>query len=156
MKTFVVTLGLMLSLAASAANPPMPKYNLASGEVYGEYEELTNEWCKDTEDRPCVAGEVNKENGQVVLYLVDFDRTIPLKPTAAGRLVFKWENPKDDDCDDPGCWNLLGLSGVIYPKLKAGKWVPALKVFARKDYPFPDEEGAPEGEVTEIYKYNKR
>lgn len=44
--------------------------------------------------------------------------------------------------------------GVIYSKkLSRGGSVPAIKLYVKKDYPFPDEDDAPEGETTEVEKF---
>lgn len=140
------------------AQAQVPQYSLATTEVYGQYEQFTTSSCTDEHSRPCVGATVKKVNGKAILKLTDFDAQIPLFETSNGRrrIVFNWENSQDGDCDDPGCWNLLGLSGVIYPKKQGNKYVPALKVFVKKLYPFPDEEGAPEGEVSETENYIKR
>ena len=155
MKLAVLFLGTVFSLSSWAA-PRKPAYDFTASEVYGTYEQQTTESCTER-GRPCVAAVIKTIKGQPVIDLKDFGRDpIPLSETKRGNLVFKWENPEDDDCDDPGCSNLLGLSGVVYPKKVGSKFVPAVRVFAKWDYPFPDEEDAPEGNVVHVETYVKR
>jgi hypothetical protein len=93
------------------------------------------------------------DKGRPFVEFADYSTKVALKPLS-DRMVFKWENPEMGDCDDPGCWNLLGLSGVIYSKkLSRGGTVPAIKLYVKKDYPHPDEADASEGEVTEVEKF---
>lgn len=152
--TFLVA-SVVFALNAHAAQKPY--YDFSTSEVYGSYEQLSKDSCTDEQNRPCVGAVIKTIKGQPFIDIKDYGRElIPLVETKKGNLVFKWENPEADDCDDGGCWNLLGLSGVVYAKKKGTKYVPAVRVFVKKDYPFPDEEGSPEGEVTETETFIKR
>lgn len=156
MKKFARILILTL-LASTSAFAEAPKYTLTSNEVLGDFEELTTESCKDETGRPCVVAQVTKKDGTVTIELLDYRHVkVSLKATKSGRLVFKWENPKDDDCDDPGCWNLLGINGVIYPKKKGDSYVPGLRLFVSKQYLYPESEEDPSGNVVEVENYIKR
>lgn len=142
-------------LVASEAQAAKPKYTLGSSEIYGTYEQLNTDSCTDEQNRPCPVGAIKKVDGKIVLDLVDYNAQIPVR-AKDGVIVFKWDNPEQGDCDDPGCYNLLGITGLISPAKKGNKWIPTLKMMVKKDYPFPDEEGAPEGGVIEIERGIKR
>jgi hypothetical protein len=57
-----------------------------------------------------------------------------------------------EGCDDVGCWNLMKLSGVIYPSKAGEEWLPAIKLTVKREYPYPEYEGDNEGEVTEVIR----
>jgi hypothetical protein len=144
---FIATFVSLNSVAAAT--------RLKVAEVVGSYEYADNSSCTESETGlPCLAAFVTvDEQGRPFVEFADYGTKIALKPLS-DRLVFKWVNSENDDCDDPGCWNLLGLSGVIYSKkLSRGGSVPAIKLYVKKDYPFPDEDDAPEGETTEVEKF---
>jgi hypothetical protein len=78
------------------------------------------------------------------------DLKIPLRSTN-GVFVFSTGDaegvPGHDDCQDPGCGDVLKVSGVLYAKKVGTEWVPTLKVSLVLQFSHPDEEDAPEGEV---------
>lgn len=59
---------------------------------------------------------------------------------------YGYDGPDNDDCQDPGCLNLLKITGVIYPRKVDGQWVPTIKAHVTIDFPHPDEREAPRGE----------
>lgn len=153
MKSVLFLVGLFASASAWAA---APKYDLSSKEILGAYEEV-NGSCTDINDRPCIGVRIKKGDGVITVTLENYrDIEVNLRETKKRALVFKWENPENDDCDDPGCYNILGISGVVYAKKKGRTYTPAVKLYVKKDYPFPDEDDAPEGEVTEVENFVKR
>lgn len=158
MKSYILALSLMVigSISASIAFAKAPKYNLKSKEIYGGYEEVGSSGCTEYKTGlPCIGAEVLKINGKAVLHLSTYDVSIPLN-ASNGRIIFKKEGSDFAQCDDPGCFDLLGVSGVIYPKKQGNKYIPAVKVYLYKEYPYPDEEDSPSGEVTETERFIKR
>ncbi len=130
------------------------EYTLSSPEIFGDYEQLTTNDCADEKGRPCVGARVKKVNGKTTIELDDYNLRITLHLSKKGRVSFKWENPDADECDSPDCWNLLSISGTIFPKNKSH--LPQLRVLIKKNYPHPENDESPQGNVTEIQNYNKR
>lgn len=156
MRSIFILFAVLIAFQAQAKSKA-PQYSLSSKEIYGEYEQLTTDFCTEVPGNgPCLGARVKAVGKNAVIELVDYDATLSLYETKNGRVVFNWINKEDDDCDDPGCWNLLGLSGVIYAKKKGNQYVPALKVFVKKDFPYPGEEDDREGEVIETENFIKR
>lgn len=148
MKKIALLLGLFISMGAQATPP---EYSLESPEILGGYR-LPRARCLST-GPSCDFATIKKVRGRVVVELPEYEQTITLRESAGGRLTFSWENPENDDCDDPGCGNLLKVSGVVYPRKVGRSYVSTLKLYVTMDYPFPDEEDAPSGETVETESY---
>jgi hypothetical protein len=73
-----------------------------------------------------------------------------------GVLVFTSGVMPSDECDAPGCGNLLKVSGVIYPVAENGKWVPQIKATYTIECPYPDDPEAPRGEVRTTQRMKKQ
>lgn len=52
-----------------------------------------------------------------------------------------------DDCDDPGCGNVVQITGVIYPKKVDGGWAPTIKAYHTVEFDHPVEVDDPDGEL---------
>lgn len=70
-----------------------------------------------------------------------------------------WVFSGDDfgqDCDNPGCYNLTKIAGVIYRKKVGKKTVPAIKARITLEYPHPEYPGDTEGEKAYTVRYFKK
>lgn len=134
--------------AATEALTGAPRYDLSSDVVLGEY----------TSDEGCPGGfdacerVVVRRSGAKVEVSFGFDafgsRSYIASAWSDGRVIlFSTGDITDGDCDDPGCGNLVRMSGVIYPVRVGQRWVPQVKATYAVDFPFPDEPDAPDGEV---------
>lgn len=129
-----------------------PTYDLDTDHILGVYG--GEDWCSGGFDA-CVDAEIRaKEEGGYEIELGGgqyWDGYMADLHESNGVLLFSTGDryddtgPDFDDCDDPGCGNVLKISGVIYPKKIDGQWVPTIKSYYTIDFPFPDEEEAPEG-----------
>lgn len=139
-------------MATQAQATDKPRYTTHSLELVGEYAPLTHRSCKDERGRPCTEAVIKHTPEGLVIQATyeGRDEWFKLFPVSSGALVFKWTNPQEGDCDDPGCGNLISISGVVYPKKINGKWTPALKMNVVNDFPFPEEPGDPSGLVTTV------
>lgn len=135
---------------SAALRSGAPRYTKSSPEVVGKYSSAQGcpggfDVCDDIEVRRKGAGlEVS----------LGMDRYVARVFESRGALVFSVDG-LNEDCDDPGCGNLTKISGVIYATRLDGKWVPRIKATVLIDFPFPDEEGAPEGEVKTVVRLDK-
>ena len=59
-------------------------------------------------------------------------------------------------CDDPGCGDLLKISGVVYPVRQGNDWGPQIKATYDAEFPFPDEKDAPNGDVRSTIHLQKQ
>ena len=128
-----------------------PRYTKTSPEVVGKYS--SDQGCPGGFD-VCYDIEVRRKGAGLEVSLGMDDRYVARAFESRGALVFSVDG-LNEDCDDPGCGNLTKISGVIYATRLAGKWVPRIKATVLADFPFPDEEGAPEGEVKTVIRLDK-
>ncbi len=63
--------------------------------------------------------------------------------------------PGYDDCQDPGCGDVMKVSGVLYPKRVGDTWRPTIKVTYDMEFWHPDEEDAPHGEVRHVSYFTR-
>ena len=155
MKFFSIVFCLLLSLSSWADGKP--RYSLSSSELIGEYEAIADVGCIDGLD-VCYESSILKKDGKLVIYFgaSDYyeysDKIFRLRKTKNGVLVFTGGG-FNDDCDNPGCANVLSISGVVYPKKIDGIWVPQVKANIELECGAP-EDGGCDGE--EEYKYTVR
>lgn len=132
-----------------------PRYTFKTREVLGEYTSDGGcaggfDACDSVEIMPLEEGE-----GLRIWFGGPYGFDAPLRQTKNGVLVFStavnWA-----DCDDPGCGDLRHISGVVYPVAKKGKWVPQVKATYLAEFRYPDEQGAPEGEVKTVLHLTKK
>lgn len=57
-----------------------------------------------------------------------------------------------DRCDDPGCGNVLKITGVIYPVRSGSTWKPQLKATYQTQFAHPESDEDPNGEYREVVR----
>jgi hypothetical protein len=77
-----------------------------------------------------------------------------LSRTRSGAYVFT-SGEIFGECDDPGCNYTSKISGVVYLKKVGTKKVPSVKLNVTSMHPYPEYEGAIEGETTETLRFTK-
>lgn len=121
--------------------------DVTAAQITGEYEPSTP---ADGSDFFFVS--IREEGGKTILDLDGFE--FDLLPTASGARVFSKEDVTSD-CDNPGCWNMTKANGVVFlDKDDANR--ATIKVTIRRDFPFPESEDEPSGEVVDNYRYVKK
>ncbi|MBK6692169.1 MAG: hypothetical protein IPG50_08185 [Myxococcales bacterium] len=131
-----------------------PRYTLESPEIFGDY--ASDDGCAGGFD-VCYSVKVRRSGDKVEVVLGDesFGAVVAPAWMSRGSVLFSVDG-LEGDCDDPGCGNLQKISGVIYPVKKGTKWVPQVKASIVADFPFPDEQEAPSGEVKSVVRYKKK
>lgn len=130
-----------------------PKYTLRTAAIFGAYH--SDEGCPGGFSE-CYDVTVSKKGSGVEVTLGDQYGSVTASAWASnGVLLFRAKDLRGD-CDDPGCGNLLEVHGVLYPKKVGSAWVPQVKVTYLAEFNFPDEEGAPEGEVKTVVRMTKK
>ena len=61
----------------------------------------------------------------------------------------------DDDCDAPGCGNMESISGKVVEKRIGGRRVPVLQVRFNQEFPYPENEEDPAGEIVHETEFEK-
>jgi len=140
-----------------------PRYTVDSEIVLGTYS--STEGCAGGFDI-CEDIEVRRTPTGLEVKLGHFDMfgappfLVPVREADNGVIVFSSGDLPNHrpfgDCDNPGCGNIVRVSGVVFPAAEDGRWVPRLKAFYTFDFPFPDEHDAPHGEVKESLTFKKR
>ncbi len=150
---------------ASELRDKKPRYSLESAELLGEY--ANDEGCPGGFDA-CEQIRLRRtaDGAGLEVSIGGYEQwyarglVAPVQATQSGVLVFTTgELPNElpwADCQDPGCGNILKVSGVIYPVAQGDTWIPRLKATFTLDFPYPDEDGAPEGELREVRYFGKR
>ena len=55
-------------------------------------------------------------------------------------------------CDDPGCGNMLKITGVIYPVRAGSKWRPQLKARYQTQFAHPESGEDPDGDFHDVVR----
>jgi hypothetical protein len=82
----------------------------------------------------------------------------PLSRTPTGAFVFTHdEGLVVNPCDDPGCGDIIKISGVVFLKNAAGgPSQPQVKLTVTQEFSHPESEGDPEGEVKRTVRWVKK
>lgn len=146
--TLIRSLHLLSLFAASPALAlPCPPLNSIEPAIYGSYSSL------ETDDRPG-AEIVRLASGKSVVRFEE-EGVEALLQVRKGKMVFVAEELSQVSCDDPGCNNLLEIRGELARKRVNGVCRIVLKTKTTREFPYPESEGDPEGEVTELRNYYK-
>jgi hypothetical protein len=150
-------------VAACASEDEAPRYDLSSDVIVGPYGD--GERCTGDFDA-CEKVEVRRvgERLQVVIGHYEAKSKRPLVAAARasedGVVTFTTgelpNEPPWGACMKPGCGNILKVNGVIYPNREGEGWVPRVRVFYTFVFPYPDKEGAPDGELRELRYLSKK
>lgn len=139
-----------------------PRYTVDSPEVLGVYRSGPGEHCPGglTE---CEHVELRKVDGKLKVsfgwdaFEEGYEGVTDVWATDSGVLVFSIDDgPWSRECDDPGCGDLVKISGVIYPVRDGDRWVPQVKATYDAVFHFPDDERAPEGDVRTVMRLRQR
>jgi hypothetical protein len=128
-----------------------PKYTTRSVAIRGEF--TTNETCAGGFDS-CERILVKRTESGLDLEFGYWD-SYHVTTWAKNGVVLFANDAINDECDDPGCGNMLRITGVIYPVRQGNEWVPQIKATFVADFPYPEEEDAPSGEVTTMVRMRK-
>ena len=117
-----------------------------------------------TSDESCPGGfaacdriALEKDGDHVVVRFGDpGDRTYETRAWSSRGVVLFSVDGLDPDCDDPGCGNLMHISGVIYPVKSGSRYVPQVKATFVADFPYPEDDDSPDGEVKTVIRMKKR
>lgn len=155
MKQVLVLMAAFFVVSAQAA--PAPKYTLAQfKDLVGNY--VGDNACTGGFDLCDQATLKLDESGKPMIIFGDstYGSRIEVRNITAqgGRILFSEE--LESNCDDPGCGNLLSVRGVIYPKKVGRKFVPVLKGYVTTDFPYPEDEESPSGEVEDTFTLNRK
>jgi hypothetical protein len=97
-----------------------------------------------------------KRSGSKTLISFDVDVEYELKRTGSGAYVFTSGEERDGYCDDPDCYYISKIHGVVYPKVVGSVMKPTVKFTLRKVYLHPTgEDGIPVGEVSTTHYFFK-
>jgi hypothetical protein len=136
-----------------------PKYTTRSVAVRGEF--TTNETCPGGFEA-CERILVKKTETGLSFELGYWDSMFGeydgyrLKAWSKnGVILFVNDGPIHDDCQDPGCGDMMKITGVIYPVRQGNEWVPQIKATFTTEFDHPDEVDAPSGEVTTTVRMRK-
>lgn len=129
-----------------------PSYTVASVAVRGSY--AGDDGCAGG-FTVCHRATVSREDGRTKVWLGDeYGFEADTVWSKNGVILFSAESP-DTDCDDPGCGDIVHVSGVIYP-VKAGEtWAPQVKLTFQMEFWHPESEDDRYGELTEIVRLHK-
>jgi hypothetical protein len=137
-----------------------PSYTVHSVAIRGEYRANDQEYCPGGFDA-CEQIKVHYESGKLRLEFGDYDAYYGYWQEGASawseRGVVLFDTGElTGDCDDPGCGNMLRITGVIYPVKVGDAWVPRIKASYSAEFPYPEQEGDNEGIVKTTMRLNKR
>jgi hypothetical protein len=133
-----------------------PKYTRRNTTLLGKYG--SRDYCPGGFDL-CEDARIIKEadgSWSIALgYADQFGGPLPKYPLVPADGVFVFSSgdsgvPGYDDCQDPGCGDVMKVSGVLYPKKVGDAWKPTLKVTIDLEFWHPDEDDAPHGEVRHV------
>jgi hypothetical protein len=130
-----------------------PKYTLASRAIFGAY--TSDEGCPGGFEA-CYSLTVAREDGKTTIKFGDYSEYPVTIWASRGVVLFSTGDMGSGDCDDPGCGDMLKVSGVIYPVKKGDAWVPRIKATYVAEFLHPEEDDAPEGEITTTIRLEKR
>ncbi len=139
MKTFMLTIFFsLLSFAAHAQTA----LTVNEPSLYGNFEMMKGEdGCKGGHSL-CEYAKIEKVGNKAVLIL-DGDEKIELKQA---KNVMVFSKDIEQDCDDPGCSNILSVSGVVYKKKIGKTWKTTVKATFTIDFPYPESDEDYQGE----------
>jgi len=129
-----------------------PSYTLRSRTPLGEY--TSNESCAGGFD-VCDRIVVKKVDGKIQVEL-GWDGWLKTEAWVSRGVLLFSTGDMQGDCDDPGCGNLVKITGVIYPVREGDRWVPQVKATVTADFPYPEEPESPEGEVRTVIRMKKQ
>ncbi|MFO0666683.1 MAG: hypothetical protein U0174_22220 [Polyangiaceae bacterium] len=133
-----------------------PKYTLTSTVIRGHY--TNDENCTGGFDA-CGDADVVREGSKTIVRFGSGDRYYADTWVSKGVILFSTKGRYEDYsgfCDDPGCGDILRISGVIYPVKKGNAWVPRIKATFGLEFLHPEEEDSPEGEISETVRMEKK
>jgi hypothetical protein len=158
-----IALCLGMLLSGCAGSDDEPRYDTSSDVIVGAYGDGAR--CTGDFDA-CEKVEVRRVGERVEVVIGHYERTASRPLVAAARATedgvvafttgaLPNERPWGA-CQKPGCGNIVKVNGVIYPSPEGGVWVPRVRVFYTILFPYPDQEGAPEGELRELRYLSKK
>ena len=159
MKLILTSILFALAFPALAQTPKKPRLSLKTKGLVGDYVNLEDS-CYDSLEA-CEEAHIRMTSKGLVMWFggVPGDGWRPTQYFVRmweknGVIIFAGSN-YGDDCDNPGCGNMVGVSGVIYPKYIRGAWRIAIKTRHYLNYPAPDDFGAPAGRKTYVFRFFK-
>ena len=130
-----------------------PSYSVRSVAIRGEY--TSEQGCAGGFDA-CYRVSVTRANDKLKIHFGDdawgWDAADVW--TRNGVILFS-TGELDEECDDPGCGNMMKITGVIYPVKSGNAWVPQVKATYVADFPYPEYEGDNEGEIATTIRLKK-
>ena len=132
-----------------------PKYTTSSTVIRGSYG--SNEYCQGGFDACGDAQVIRQGSRTIVKFGSDGEYTADAW-SSRGVILFSTKGRYEDNsghCDDPGCGDILRITGVIYPVKKGNTWVPRLKATFGLEFLHPDDAESPEGEINDVVHMNK-
>lgn len=136
-----------------------PSYTVRSVAIRGEYRSAPDDHCPGGFDA-CNEIKVHYVDGKLKLEFGDWDQDFDLWSQGGtafsqrGVVLFD-TGEMHNECDDPGCGNLVRIHGVIYPVKVGNEWVPRIKTTVEADFPYPEYEGDNEGIVKTTVRLTK-
>jgi hypothetical protein len=140
-----------------------PRYTVHSAAIRGEYRANQGEYCAGGFDA-CDSIVVRDEDGKLWLQFGEFGESYGTpywQPEQArtwteNGVVLFTTGELQGDCDDPGCGNMMKITGVIYPVKVGDAWVPRIKAQYTAEFLYPDDEESPSGIVHTTMRLSKQ
>ena len=127
-KSKFIFIGVCLVLGSMALAGSKPIYTEKTYSLIGKYEVKGDcNWYGKIEI-------IGRAEGLEILFdetLEDLGgRVVKTKPYSSNRKMLDFDLGNDlfNDCQDPGCVNIVSSEGSIYPKKIKGKWVPEIEL----------------------------
>lgn len=132
-----------------------PSYTIASTAIRGEYRTADGDpGCADALSE-CEAITVTRENNRTAVWLGGSRYGYEATEVWSEDGVILFSYTGWGDCDNPGCGDVVGVLGVIYPAKSGDTWVPRVKLTLDLEYMHPEEEDAPYGEFRHVARLEK-
>jgi hypothetical protein len=146
-KTSTNTAGTKAPTGRQLANvEKRPALLINNPQILGQYSPATGVYCQDEGRGICQSAKIEKKGADTFVVFAN-DPKYSMTLSQKKDVLFFTQN-FEMDCDNPGCGNLGSIYGIVYYKKINGQWALTIKVTTVVDFPFPDEEDAPEGLVT--------
>jgi hypothetical protein len=130
------------------ADSARPQYKLTTRSIRGFYDNL-GDTCSGGLD-VCSSAALQLDGRRLILTFGDGEVDVRVF-AKNGVLVFSTGSSLEDNrdsCDDPGCSNLLKISGVIFPVRQGSRFVPRLKAKYEAQFAHPESDEDPSGDIT--------
>ena len=153
---FTLSLGLFLAITGCSASEGETTEVPATDEAQLSTPAFSGTYTAVSDDDSYLFGNdaTIVRRGPKLFLKLDLDE-YPLTKVRSGAYIFS--GPEQwGDCDNPGCRDIVHVSGVVYLKRVGNTKRPPIKVNVRLDYPHPEEEGDLEGEHMETVRFEKR